>query len=396
MPVRLRPPHGSRAAIGIVIAHAVLIQVITFALRPGLAYAVLDSSDVAALLGVLSAGFAIPALLLALPSGQFVDRLGERVAAILGSVLVVAAAVVALLSRGSFVMVLLATVLLGCGHLLSVVSEQTLVANQAQSGRMDATFGRYTLAASAGQVLGPLLLAIPGDNPATPPLTILFAVCVGLGLLLGLTSVLIQRTPSAGSPAPSGILSSAGSLLSTKGVPRALLASSIALSTVDITLLYWPALGQERGLEVAVISAMLFTRSVCTMASRGALGFVSKFAGRKALMGGSLFAAALALAAGALPLESVGLVVAAGLFGFCIGLCQPLTMSWLTELSPPGQRGMTLSLRLAGNRIGQSAIPSGVGALAAATGPAGVLVISGVALIGAGWAGLAIRNADAG
>jgi MFS family permease len=274
----------------IVIAHAVLIQVITFALRPGLAYAVLDSSDVAALLGVLSAGFAIPALLLALPSGQFVDRLGERVAAILGSVLVVAAAAVALLSRGNFLLVLLATVLLGCGHLLSVVSEQTLVANQAKSGRLDATFGRYTLAASAGQVLGPLLLAIPGENAATPPLEILFSICIALALLLVVASILIHRTPASGIVAQGGMFRSAGSLLATTGVPRALIASSIALSTVDITLLYWPALGQERGLEVAVISAMLFTRSACTMASRGALGFASRFAGRKVLMAGSLSA----------------------------------------------------------------------------------------------------------
>jgi MFS family permease len=94
-------------------------------------------------------------------------------------------------------------------------------------------------------------------------------------------------------------------------------------------------------------------------------------------MGGTLAGAAVALAATGIPGSPVPLLlVAAAVFGFTVGVTQPLTMSWLAESTPRGRRGTAMSLRLAGNRLSQSAIPTGLGLLASATGPAGVLLAS--------------------
>jgi MFS family permease len=73
------------------------------------------------------------------------------------------------------------------------------------------------------------------------------------------------------------------------------------------------------------------------------------------------------------------------LLGLGLGVGQPLTMSWLAELAPAGQRGRALSLRLTGNRLGQVLIPSTVGLLAAGVGSAGVLwaTAAALALVGA-------------
>jgi MFS family permease len=49
--------------------------------------------------------------------------------------------------------------------------------------------------------------------------------------------------------------------------------------------------------------------------------------------------------------------------GFCFGLTQPLTMSWVSTLADPANRAAVLSIRLAGNRLSQVAIPSAASAL---------------------------------
>jgi hypothetical protein len=61
-------------------------------------------------------------------------------------------------------------------------------------------------------------------------------------------------------------------------------------------------------------------------------------------------------------------------------------MSWLAGTTPPGRRGRAMSLRLSGNGLGQVAIPSTAGLLAAGTGAAGVLVLTAGALAAVGYA----------
>ncbi|MDQ1556805.1 MAG: hypothetical protein QOI02_1807 [Actinomycetota bacterium] len=379
----------------VVIVHAVLVQLVTYAFRPALSYALIEVRSPAALLGLMSATFALPALLLALPSGRLVQRFGERRTGLLGGILFAAASLTAVVGRHSVVLLFLATLLLGCGHLFSMISEQTVVANRAQVRSRDSAFGLYTLGASLGQAAGPLLLALPGNGSGGPPVDVILWVCVGLSVALTGVSATLPRSTPDGSP-QLGMLRSALAILREPGAIRALAASGIALASVDVTLIYWPALGEQTGLSPAVVSLMLVVRSLSTMASRAVLGRAVRLVGRRVLMVCTLTISALAVALIALPLAPSVLVVLAGVFGFFVGICQPITMSWIVELAPPGGRGMTMSLRLAGNRVAQSAIPGAVGAIAGVTGVAGVLFAVAGSLGLAAWAASAVgdKNAD--
>jgi len=381
-----------RVFISVLLGHTVVLQIITFALRPSLAYALLDLNDTPALLGIVSASFAVPALLLALPAGRLVDQLGERTALVAGGIVLIASPAVMFLGPPSVASVIASTFLLGCGHLLSVVGEQSVVANRTHGSRLDAAFGYYTFAASIGQAIGPLLLAIPGADPTSPPLQFIFSTCLVSAAFLTLLACFLPSTHIDHVGERPTMLRSAGSLLKRPDVLRALTASSIALASVDITLVYWPALGQERGLSVAAISAMLFARSIATMTSRVLLAPLARLIGRRTLMVTSIGVSALALVAIAIPLPLWALILAAVVFGFSIGVCQPITMSWLAELATPGQRGMTMSLRLAGNRIGQSVIPAVVGSIAVATGVGGVLVGTAISLGFAAWSSAGVTD----
>nr|WP_246214681.1 MFS transporter [Modestobacter muralis] len=363
--------------------HSVLTQVVTFVLRPMTAYRAVELDVPAAWLGALTASFAVVPLLLAVPSGQATDRFGERRVMLAGAVLFVLAAVVFATGRGGAAGLVVGSVVLGTGHLLSVVAQQAAVANSAGPGRFDTAFGHYTFAASLGQAAGPALITVLGGSGALPDSRPVFLAATVLAVvLLGVTAVL--RTParvSAGAAAEAGGM---GALLRLPGLLRALTVSCVVLAAVDITLVYLPALGAERGLAAGAVGLLLTLRALASMTSRLLLGRLVRLAGRRRLMIGSVALSAVAMGAVAVPMPLPATSVLVLLLGLGLGVGQPLTMSWLAEVAPPGSRGRAMSLRLTGNRLGQVLLPSAVGLLAAGFGAAGVLWASAGALAAVG------------
>jgi MFS family permease len=373
------PTGRGRRALAVLLVHSVLTQVITFVLRPTSAYRAIELDIPTAWLGALTASFAVVPLLLAVPSGQATDRFGERRVMLVGAVLMTLAAVVFVLDVGGAAGLVLGSVVLGTGHLLSVVGQQAAVANTAGPGRFDTAFGHYTFAASLGQAAGPILITLLGGGGELPDTGPIFLSATGLGVVLLVCTALL-RMPARERVAGAGAGGGMGTLLRLPGLLRALLISCVVLAAVDITLVYLPALGTERGLAAGVVGLLLTLRAVASMTSRFFLGRLVGWVGRRRLMIVSVALSAAAMAALVLPLPAPALVALVLVLGMGIGVGQPLTMSWLAEVAPPGQRGRALSLRLTGNRLGQVLIPSTVGLVAAGVGAAGVLGATAAAL----------------
>lgn len=381
--------HGRSLPLAVLLGHAVLVQVVSYAVRPLVSYAILDLELSAAWLGVATAAFAVPPLLLAVPSGRLVDRLGERLTLVLGACALTGASTVVLVWRHSLAGLLVATVLLGLGVLWSVLGEQAWVMRGAPAGRLDAAFGLYTFATSSGQMAGPLLLALPGGQAVSPPLGAVAWSAAAASVSCLVLSVAVRRTPRllqgeqelvAERTVPVALR-----LLRTRGVVPALVMSSLVLSSLDIALAYLPLLVRERGLAPVWVPALLVARGLATMASRLALGRLTSRHGRRRVLvvGGAL--SALGLTALALPVPVVVLLVAMAAYGFAAGTVQPLTMSWVTLLTPRQQRGVAASLRLVGNRTGQTAIPLAVAGLSASGGASVVFAATGASLLVSVW-----------
>jgi MFS family permease len=118
-------------------------------------------------------------------------------------------------------------------------------------------------------------------------------------------------------------------------------------------------------------------RAGASMVSRLFLGELVDRLGRERLMIGSLVIASVSVVALAfVPLPAMFVVMA--IAGVTLGVCQPLTMSWVAARATASARGTAMSLRLLGNRVGQVVIPLAAGAVAVATGTAGVLAAAGV------------------
>ena len=69
--------------------------------------------------------------------------------------------------------------------------------------------------------------------------------------------------------------------------------------------------------------------------------------------------------------------------GLGLGIPQPLTMAWVTSLTPPASHGATLGMRLTSNRLAQITLPLAVGAAAAPLGVLGIFWANAAILLGA-------------
>jgi MFS family permease len=270
-----------------------------------------------------------------------------------------------------------------------VVGQQALVANHTLTERYDAAFGHYTFATSLGQALGPGLIVLLGGEGAVPRTGAIFAATVALTVVLVVLSWFVRagRVEHVATGRDAG--GSLKKLVRKRGLLRALAVSSVVLAAVDITLVYLPALGAERGIAAGTVGVLLTVRAAASMTSRLFLGRLVTWMGRRRLLLGSLGLSAGSLALVVVPMPSWLLGVVIALAGLGLGACQPLTMSWLAETTPPGLRGTAMSLRLTGNRFGQVVVPTVAGMLAVGTGAAGVL---GVTALGVAAVGFAARR----
>ncbi|MFI6184193.1 MFS transporter [Nonomuraea sp. NPDC051191] len=370
----------------VLLAHSTGTQIITFVLRPTMSYRAIELDVPPAWLGLLGASFALAPLVLALPAGHAADRYGERRMAVAGAFLLTAAAVAFATLGHTVPGLVVAGILLGTGHLGSVIAQQALVANTTERGRHDTAFGHYTFAASLGQSVGPLLIAAFGGAGAIPDTGRIFTASCGLAVLLVALSALLPNHRSDRVQAEGGDLRT---LLRLPGLAHALLTSCVVLAAIDITLAYLPALGTELGLTAGAVGLLLTLRGLASMTSRFFLGRLTRVVGRRRLLVVSTLGAAVAMLLVLAPLPLWALAALLLVVGLGLGVGQPLTMSWLAESAPPGMRGRAMSLRLVGNRTGQLVIPGAAGLMAAGLGAGGVLFVTALSL---GWAGVAARR----
>lgn len=372
-------PQADRAWFLTLLGGALLLQAATAVARPLASYRALEIGMSASELGLVAAAFAIAPVLLALSIGRTVDRVGPY-PFLVASALGLAVSIGAIAIVGSPAALLLSIAVLGLSQLAYVVANQTLIGSRSHAAAFDGRYGHLSFMASFGQLLGPAAAGL--IVTAGGPDGLVIALGFGAVLALGALPVVIglRRRDHGGSvrsPAVDAVRQPVISILRMPGMMPAMLASLTVLATMDILVVYLPALGEERGLSVATVGALLAVRAGASMASRLWLGRLVRLVGRERLMVGSLgVAAASVIALPFLPVAAMFVVMAVA--GLTLGVCQPMTMSWVAARAADHARGTAMSLRLLGNRLGQVAIPLAAGSVAVAAGTTGVLAVAGL------------------
>lgn len=356
-----------------------------------LTYRVLDLGGSAQEVGLMIALGSLAPLLVVVRAGRFLDEHAPARPLLVGGV-TVTLGIVLLATAGSMPVLGVASTLLGLGHLLAMMSSQSYVPRYAHESHFDRSFGALTLAASVGQTLGlPLVAAVellaPGLGVDHDVSVLGLWVMAALSLaLLPSALFLVLAQGRLGTPARRDELPArtpVRDLLGLSGMPAAMVSSLAVLASMDLLAGYLPLLGEERGWSVAAVSLLLTLRASASMASRVWLGQLLASVPRDVLILSATGVSGVAV----LLLPFLDSVVLTGLamvvIGFFWGIGQPLTMSWVVSISPARDRSSALSLRLAGNRIGQVVVPLALGVVAARSGVGAVFVGSGLLLGGA-------------
>lgn len=425
-----------RGWLYLLIVAAILTQGGLNLIRPVTTYKLVALGADSVLVGVVTAFYALVPLATAVWLGRMSDRLPNlRPMVALGAV-VLALGTAGLALGDSFVVIALASAVLGLGHLLFTIAGQAEIARRSSPSEMDRGFGWFTAAFSVGQMIGPLIAgAILGTGLVTDTSQRLHdvnvALWVGFGLTLAAAPLFLpwgksRTTTQRTSPSPLTDTSSASSstgaevsasaeapdnanaapqaptekptilrILRTRGVPSHMFASLSLLGMLDILTAFLPLVGEQVGVSPAAIGLLLALRGAASIVSRLLLPWLSAHFSRRSLLLWSLYGAGVALAVpplllvafppaqgGEMTLLICGLLMLLG--GIFLGLGQPLTMTEVSTAVPPSWRGSALAVRLMGNRLGQVALPFLAGLFAAPLGPGAAIVMTSVFLLTSG------------
>jgi MFS family permease len=366
-----------------VLAHALTLQLGAYIVRPSSAYQALELGVGPGLVGLVAASFAVIPLVLAVPLGRWNDARHPFQILLPGAALMVLGGVGLLWWTSSLTGLLVWNAVIGLGHLMSVLGEQTLVARSG-SAALDSAFGTYTFMGSLGQAAGPVVLAVVGGSAVLPDSSALVRCYLAAVGIMALVTIPLRRAEFHRGPGEALAWQQAFTLDpgSRRRMTGALLVSMLVLAAVDLVQVYLPALGVERQLPASLVGTLLAIRAGATMASRLGLGRMTARVGRDRLVVVSAVVAAVAVAVLALPVTAVMLGVALLVAGFALGIGQPLSMSLVAMTAPPGAVATWLGLRLTANRLGQSAIPAAASVVASVAGVGGVFLATSAGLLG--------------
>lgn len=358
-----------------------------FSVRPMISYRALELGASTAQIGLLAASYGVLSFLIAIPTGRWIDRIGETRFLVGGAALMTMMSfwlVVAdqLLSLG------IAQAVLGAGHIFGLVALQALIANCGPPGQRDARFGIFAVMASLGHVAGPglggFVASASGGSTQQVFLVsgLLLLVAIGAGLSLYYWPPPDNQRTDQGAPDGERIVRSLGRVIRIRSMPQAMLASVTVLVTIDLLVAYLPAYGEAQGIPVATVGLLLSVRAGASSLSRLAMVPMLNGLGRR-----RVFVLSLAMPAVALVLIPVfphigALYALMALAGFGLGLGQPLSVSWVATAAPVELRGISLGVRLTGNRLGQIVLPAALGAVGGATSVTTIFIVLGAMLGG--------------
>jgi MFS family permease len=362
-----------------------------FASRPIFPLLASDLGASEVLIGLLTAVYYVLPLVIAIPAGVLVDRFGPRSMAIGGGISLIAGNALYAVASG-FPALAAARVLCGVSQITVLLASQSYVAQLGRGAAQDRNFGTMFFFTGAGQLGGPLLGGfLAGAHGMRFALWAAAAVAlIPLLLAFGLpgrrrwaealvaNGYLAPRPAGAGGGADvkaddgarvgavgdgagtsrrPGLFAQIGQLLRIPGLRLGVTASTILLLAEAARESFYPLYAQSVGMDEVAIGVLLSVNALFVVLIQPFAGALASALGRpKVLALAMLFGVAGNVA---VPFTRAFWPMAASvaLAGLALGTNQPPSMACVADATPPELRGLAMSLRLAGNRVGMLLSP---------------------------------------
>ena len=288
-------------------------------------------------LGLAMSADAIPIMLLALPFGRNVDRIGARPFLIWG-VLLIAAGSVLIAVTESLGVLIAGRVIQGVGSSMSWISALTIVSDMAPPDKRGESIGIAFAAIGVGSIAGPTLGGVAADLISyAAPFLIVFALSIVVAAVAVAVLPRERRAEPSETTAMRAIARAAGS---RKGAIATAMTLVGAFVLGILELVAALDLDQRLGLSSAAIG-ILFGASIAV--DSGVAPFAGRWGDRSgrrwpAVIGlATLALSALALAGlGGVPGATFGLL----LFGAGLSLMFAASVPWLDEAFGEVERGL--------------------------------------------------------
>ncbi|MEO7743538.1 MAG: MFS transporter [Usitatibacter sp.] len=331
--------------------------------------------------GVLAAMFAAFPLLLAVHAGKISDRIGVKRPIVWGAVVIAAGISLPLVVSG-LAGLILASALVGLGHIFFHVSIHNLIGGYGAGEARTRNFATFSLGASVSAFIGPALAGISIDFQGFPATHVLLALVAlsPAALLLARPGIVPQHTPPAKSESAGGSLE----LLRDPGLLRTLIMSGVTLTGIELFSFYFPVYGRSIGLSASAIGMVMSCYAVAAFLVRMGMPRATRHLGEVGVLTASLFMAGATYLLVPMVSQAWLLALIAFLLGIGLGCAQPLTIILTYNHAPPGRSGEALGLRLTANKLTQILVPLAFGAMGSAFGLIPVFFANGAFLLTGG------------
>lgn len=329
--------------------------------------------------GIIAAAYAVLPIFLAVTLGRFIDRGNEiRVARIAAAMVVTAC--IGFLWLPTVIGLTVFTAALGISFLALSVALQVVCARISSREEFPRAIGTYLVANAVGQTVGAYIVATVGGDATLPSTHPLYLAALVLAVLTFASSFLLrtrakteqETTQQAHVPMVEIFRIPRFKVLLTMGV--------ICTAASDLTLIYLPVLGAERGYTVEFVGLLLTIRSITTIGARVLFVRLHTLMGGYSLIVSSALLSALSSAMLMLLLPAWALYIIVAVQGFALSICQTVTMTSFINLANDSIWGTVTSVRMIGNRVGQFAFPVLASTIAALSGVGAIFAMIGLGL----------------
>ena len=309
--------------------------------------------------------FALFPMLLAVPMGRTIDRIGVRKPMMAGCLLASAGVILAALVQGLSVLYFSA-VLIGTGFMAIFISAQHAVGALAPPDSRAASFSKLSLGFSVSSFAGPLIAGFVIDHSHY---AVAFWVCGAFTLTAflfaaggALPNIAQHQSPHASRTG--GTLA----LLRDTDLRRIYMVGILLAAAWDLFTFVTPIRGSQLGFSASVIGMILASFSAATFLVRLAMPHITRRYHEWQVLSGALSIAAFCYVLMPFMQQPLSMAAVAAGLGLALGTGQPNVLALLHQCAPPGRGAEAIGIRATIGNASSAMLPLAFGAAGATLG----------------------------
>lgn len=337
-------------------------------------------------ISIIIASSAIFPALLALHIGKWVDHIGTRPMVIIGNIIYLISLLISVMFQ-SFFIFLIQLAMIGIASTCLMLALQKRIGSL--GGDIDRTVSNYSLFASVGAMIGPIMSSFLYDYFGYHICIYfnMFLIIIALGSEMGMRK-LDEENRQKTVETPQADLQGGESiwpLMRNRDIRSAMIIGGLIFSYRELFTVYFPLLADNMGISPTLTGILLSFSGLTMLVIRFIQTSLVRSFGRMRILTWSLFVTGIIYLVTPFSPWIILLFVLVGILGAGLGLAQPLCTAALLEGTISEHHGEILGVQMMINRISQFAIPVIFGGLGGLLGVSVIFWGSGLVLTALGY-----------